>query len=173
MVNFHNVAPLPGVFPYNMMKYITKDPPKTAVTQRKLIQVCTFFYNKHRIVPINYVGGTHNESSYNYYEFEPEFSGGCNPYSCAFNVPLAYRHWLDGELYISSMSFPLTKFLSRVYRFDLKLLCKVDDFCHALKRMLIWIRSKETIIRWNKISKIHRNILIKIYANSFGKTTAS
>ena len=36
---FQNVAPLPRVFPSPMMNYITKDPPKTADIQRKLMQI--------------------------------------------------------------------------------------------------------------------------------------
>ena len=53
MASLLNVKPLPQTFPYNLMKYITKDPPRKPETQWKLVKMCKFFYAKHPIIPVS------------------------------------------------------------------------------------------------------------------------
>ena len=128
MANFHNVAPLPGVFPYTMMRYITKDPPRTADTQRKLIKVCKFFYNKHRIIPVMDVL---TFITNNYYILN---DGGMKTVKGTLDVSYEFKLWLDFFLNFRTMDISLTDFLSNVYRCDLKEIflhrCEItyDDF---------------------------------------------
>ena len=53
MDRFSNAKPLLPVFPFNMMNYIIKNPPRTAFIQWKLIKVCKIFFAKHPYIPIS------------------------------------------------------------------------------------------------------------------------
>ena len=101
MEGFLNAKPLPQVFPYNMMLYISKDPPKTAETQWKLIKICKFFYAKHSVLPISGVSN-HNDDDFNeivnmkMYEF-------ANDKKKSIDIPLQtqeYKLWVTGEIFI-------------------------------------------------------------------------
>ena len=103
MASFQNVAPLPRVFPSPMMHFITKDPPKTADTQRKLMKVCKFFYLKHPIIPLTDVFSRYGKGT-----FASDSKNNGKPLKIV-DSPQEYKFWIDGSIDFKSVGFIITE----------------------------------------------------------------
>ena len=133
MANFQNVAPLPRVFLFPRMRYITKNLPTTASLQRKLMKVCKFFFYKNPIIPVDKVDYKNGNIQISDDKINIIFG----------NIDLSrkYKLWLDGEMIFSNFNFTMTKFLTHVYRCDLKEI-HLTSFVLSLRSFKILVSSK-------------------------------
>ena len=112
MKSIFKAHPLPPMFPHTMLSYITKDPPKTAEIQWKLMKVCKLFFSKHPIIPISDFKEYYDEMvicQFNDNTIEQSFPTSDH----------GYKFWITGNVLCDSwISSFLSETLPLIFRCD-------------------------------------------------------
>ena len=127
---------LPPTFPFNIMEYITKNPPRKAETQWKLMKTCKYFFAKHPIIPIHAVNHSEDYDSIRLEDGESGYEYNAKDFNSK------YKWWPDWSLdHIAITSLAVADFLPNVNRCDLKFLT-LDTTSITLKEFNFLVASK-------------------------------